>query len=161
MKLSIITFALYLCSTLSMHAQTKRDIADDDLCDIPSHLLRIQPVESFKDSVTLTINLNEIYVGKKTKSVKFVHTELITSESSIIEINKEMAIRVSIARVIDNGNKCYLYKIHLFEKYKDCWYDRDASGGWNLGKLGVVNSGFYHGTKGEDCFGYEGDIILD
>lgn len=154
----ILVYALSICS---LSAQNNNNIPDNELCDIPPNLQRINPAESFKDSLTLTIDITEIYIGKKTKEIEFIYKEVITSESSIIKVNKDMAIRVSIARVIDNGKKCYLYKIHLFEKYKDCWYDKNASGGWSVGKIGTLNSGYYHGTKGEDCFGYDGDITLD
>jgi hypothetical protein len=152
---------VYILSICTLSAQNKIDITDDELCDIPPNLQKIQSVESFKDSLTLSINLREIYIGKKIKEIEFKHTEVITTESSIIKVNKDMAIRISIARVVDNGEKCYLYKIHLFERYKDCWYDKNATGGWSIGKIGTFNSGYYHGKKGEDCFGYDGDITIN
>jgi hypothetical protein len=161
MRFLLTGLLVYVLSICSLSAQNKSDISDDELCDIPPNLQRINPVESFKDSLTLTIDIKEIYIGKKIKEIEFEHTEVITTESSIIKVNKDMAIRISIARVIDNGKKCYLYKIHLFERYKDCWYDKNATGGWSVGKIGTLNSGYYHGTKGEDCFGYDGDITLN
>ncbi len=131
------------------------------MCDFPPDILGIKPVESFNDSLTLSIDLSEIYIGKKTKEIEFKYTEVIKSESTLIKVNGDMAIKISIARVIDNGNKYYLYKIHLFQKHKDCWYDKNATGSWSIGNVGIFNAGFFHGTKGVDCFGYKGDISLN
>lgn len=161
MKIFFTGVLVFLISVCSLSAQNNKDISDDEICNIPPNIQKINPVESFKDSLTLSIDLTEIYIGKRTKEIKFKHTEVITTESSLIKVTKDMAIKISVARVIDNGNKCYLFKIHLFEKYKDCWYDKNANGSWSIGKIGTVNAGYYHGIKGEDCFGYDGEISIN
>jgi hypothetical protein len=161
MRILFNLLLVFVLGVYNLNAQNKEEYTSAELEDIFSRVQSIKPVESFKDSLLLKIDLTEIYIGKETKEIEFCHTEIITTESSLIKVNKDMALKISIARVIDNGNKCYLYKIHLFEKHKDSWIDKNANGDWSMGKLGTINYGYYIGTIGEDCFGYKGDITIN
>lgn len=146
----------------NLQGQNQNLISNDEICDIPPNVLKVEYVDNFKDTLKLSIDLEEVYVGKKTKKVEFSYSENFSTESSLIKVTKDFAMRISVARVIDNGKKCYLYKIHIFEKYKDCWYDRNANGTWSIGKIGTINWGYYYGTKGtKNCFGYAGDITIE
>ncbi len=157
-----IGFVLFLGCFTTLFAQDKNVIPDEEICDVPLYARGVSYVDRFRDTLNISINLDEVFIGKKSKKVEFSYSAKISNESSVIRVSKDLAIRISIARVVENGNKFYLYKIHLYEKYKDCWHDRSTNGSWGICNLGVVNGGFYYGAKGtKNCFGYKGSISIE
>lgn len=159
-KYSIII--LLTCISTIIFAQDIKFIDNDNICEPGESDKKIEFVESFKDSLKLTLELETMTVSKKTEKIDFVYSEYIKDESSVIRITKNGALRLSIARVTENGKKYYLGKIHLYRKEGNCWEDITYFHDWEKISLGAINYGYGIGDQGTSNYiGYFGKVIIE
>ena len=131
------------------------------ICYPPSYTQGIEFVDSFKDSLELSLTLDEVYLDESTEELEFNFKEKFSNSSSVIKVTENFAIQVSVVRVDDNRMKFYLYTIHMYERDEECWEDRNANSSWSTFALGNVNGGYVIGEKGSaDCIGYRGDVVV-
>ncbi|MFZ6051033.1 hypothetical protein [Halocola ammonii] len=120
----------------------------------------LNAVDTFSSSLELTIQINTIKNGKESTAIDFRHSERIRKESSLIEIDENHAIKISIARVVDYGLKKYIYKLTFFEK-DECWREMSLFTQWAEFSPGVISTGHSVGSTGsEDFYGFEGQIRI-
>ncbi len=161
MKIAVIVLLTFF-SFQVLIAQKVNTIDNEKICELGPSVDMNDFVDSFKDSLKLIINLHTISIGKKSEEVNFNYSGYFVNESDIIRVNKNFALRISVARVIENGNKAYLYKIHLLKKENDCWEDYSTQHAWDQGNLGTLNNGYAIGYEGTSShIGYEGTILLE
>ena len=113
-----------------------------------SNVSNTNSVKEFKDNLKLTIEVKKLTIGKITHIINFLHTETIQSESSLIQFNDSVAVKISVARAVDFKNKKYLYKLDLFEKKDNCWRPKNTYNYFNEFHLGTISSGSGSGIEG-------------
>lgn len=151
-----------ILGSIDLYSQDLKTIDDNKICDEILTYNYIEPVDSFKEVLKLTIEINEFSLGRETKEYNIVWSENISNESPIIQVSKDGAMRVSIGRVIDNGKNYYIYRVHLYKKIKRCWEDRSTSVNWSRCKLGVITNGYGIGNKGTSNYiGFSGKIKIE
>ncbi len=158
----LITVIILCLGYVNLFSQDFKTIENDKICDENQAYNYVEPVDSFKNEVILTIEINEFSVGRDTEKIDKTWTGNIANETPIIKVNKEGAIRVSIGKVIDNGRKYYIYRIHLYKKINGCWEDQSSSVNWSRCKLGEITNGHGIGNKGtSDYVGFSGKISIE
>jgi hypothetical protein len=161
MKTSLI--ALLLVLSFTSNAQKVKTLSNEDLCPkiTPSYALPISPVDEFKDSLELSISINKVTEGREELSVNLSFNETISNESSIVKLSKNVAMRISVGRVVENGEKFYIYAIHLYRKEKGCWEDVYPNTAWNMFSLGTVTGGQGYGNQGTSGFvSFNGNVSV-
>lgn len=138
MKKHLLLFAIII-SSINAYAQ----IDDNEVCDY----YQIPSVDEFKSNLQLNIEITEISIGKKIEKIDFQYSEEMSDESSVIVVRKDIAIRISIGRVIENGNRYYIYNMKIFKRTKDCWEDTNPHPYWKKFNLGKLTNGY---TTGKD-----------
>ncbi len=157
-----LIFILTSLGFLNSYSQDFKTIDNSQICDASQVSGYIEPVDSFKAELTVTLDLEEFTVGKQTKEIDNIWSGTITDETPIIKITKNGAIRVSIARIIDNEKRYYVYRLHLYEKTDGCWEEKNFRKDWSSFKLGTVTHGYGLGTKGSsDYIGFSGKLIIE
>lgn len=118
-------------------------------------------VKEFQKEFTVTVTVDSLFLGDKKYKVGFSHTEKFTDESPLIKINDSIAVKVSVARVVLNGEKKYLYSYDFYRK-TDCWNKIDFSESWSTFKPGnSVLAALSMGVQGDSgYFRFEGDISI-
>ena len=101
-------------------------------------------------------------VGKTTEKIDFQYSETIQNESSLIQLNDTVAIKVSVTRAVDFKVKKYLYKVDMFTKTGKCWKAASGTGLWNEFYPGVVTGGWSVGFEGTSNYlGFDGAILIE
>jgi hypothetical protein len=113
-----------------------------------SNVSNTNSVKEFKDNLKLTIEAKKLTIGKTTHSINFLHSEIIQSESTLIQFNDTIAAKISVVRAVDYKNKKYLYKLDLFEKKDNCWRPKNTYNFYNEFHLGTISSGQGSGVEG-------------
>ena len=116
----------------------------------------------FKELLKLTIEAKKIKIGSQTHLIEFLYKEDMNSESSLIQFNDSIGIKVSVARAIDYKNNIYLYKIDIFERKDDCWRSKNPINYYNKFQLGTISAGYGSGIEGSiDYLFFEGTIKIE
>jgi hypothetical protein len=119
-------------------------------------------VSSFKDELTLKLDVTKISIDKTSEKITFSHSEKIKSESSLILINDTIAFKISIGRVVEYKVKKYLYKADLFRKYEGCWRAASPTNYWYEFYPGVVSAGLGFGYEATNGYlGFTGSLIIE
>ena len=158
-----LTILIALCSVHLVFGQKVKTVAPEKVCDQNSQAIyfEVEDVEAFKDSLTLKLDIATVTNGKDVDSKGFKYSTKIKDESPIVQISKKVAFRISIARVVENGKKYYLYTIHLYRKEGKCWDDLYPNSSWDKCSLGSITNGYGIGNQGSSNYvGFSGDIIL-
>ena len=114
-----------------------------------------KPVDSFKESLTIKLDITKSFDAYKTYNKNVEYTETFENETSIIEIGAKIAIQVSIARVEIRGEKYYLSAVTFYLKKGKCWEPMSENPSWSKLTLGSKTSSMsYNGV------GYEGGITI-
>ena len=119
-------------------------------------------VSSFKDELTLKLDVTKITIDKTSEKISLSHSEKIKSESSLIQINDTIAFKISIGRVVEYKVKKYLYKADLFRKYEGCWRAASPTNYWYEFYPGIISAGFGFGYEGTNGYlGLTGSLIIE
>lgn len=152
---------LFLCQF--SFAQKVKTIELEKICEPiqPEYYLYVEDVEEFIDTLTLRIQISSVTNGREVSNESLTFSEKIINESSIVQLSKEVALSICLARIVDQGKKYYIYSIHLYKKEGKCWEDINSMLNWSKCNLGVINSGYGIGNQGSSNFvGYTGNITL-
>lgn len=161
MKHYIILTAFALFTLTDTYGQTTKHTQVKDVCFGNSNY-RNNSVNEFNESLTITVDILEIQNGKVSENVEFSHSEEFANETSLIEINDTVAMKISICRAVDYGVKKYLYKIDLFRKKGKCWNNAGGPGLWAEFYPGQLTEGFSVGTPNTSSYlGFNGSIQLE
>jgi hypothetical protein len=144
-------------------AQKLKTIPIKDVCEtVKIAYTSVEPVVEFKSNLTMKLKIGIVTNGLKDKSVSIDISEEISDESAIYQIDEKVAISLSVGRVIENRNKFYLYKIHLFRKINGCWEDSSIQSTWSKFNLGVVTGGYAYGSQGTSSYlGFSGTVSIE
>ena len=119
-------------------------------------------VSTFKDELTLKLDITKISIDKTSEKISFSYSEKIKSESSLIQINDTIAFKISVARIVEYKVKKYLYKADLFRKYDDCWQAASPTNYWNEFYPGIISSGLSFGYEATTGYlGFTGSLIVE
>lgn len=152
-----------LLTSIVVFSQKVNTLEINDICDAPKKTYgNIEAVNEFKDSLKATIQIYKITLGTKTEDLDETFIERIKNESTIYKLNNKMAISVSVGRIEENGDKFYIYKIHLFRKNKGCWEDTTRDTQWTKFNLGNFTSGYGYGFEGTKEFvRFSGNLSIE
>lgn len=158
----LLTFVIIASNAF---AQKVKTIDPEDVCDIvtPRYHVSIKPVEEFKDSLTITLKVSTVSKGQDLDAKGLTFTEVISDESSIIRIGKEVGFSISIARVVEKGKNYYLYSLRLYSKEGNCWEEVNGSyATWSKFNLGTVTTGYASGSEGtRNYIGFTGSLSVE
>lgn len=161
-----VLFAAISFSMVSSKAQTNGIVSVDSLCvktkfKLEEALMRVAPVDDFKDSVTLYLAITEIAVGAVRQNVSINIEEHFSNESKIYQLGDQLAISISVSRVFEGGQKFYVQKLNLFRKTNGCWRNETELQPWSKFNLGQGGGGYYYGTEGtENYIGFSAKSII-
>ncbi|MDC9721326.1 MAG: hypothetical protein PSN34_00960 [Urechidicola sp.] len=161
MKRLIVLIIVCFGST-HLYSQEFKIIEDDKKCEDIINNRYVEPVDSFKNELKVTISISEFSVGKEEIKVDKTWTVSITDETPIIKVTKNGALRISTGKVIDNRMKYYIYKIHLYKKENGCWEEGSSTMDWNRLKLGKIMQDYGFGIPGRNNhIGFKGEVIIE
>ncbi|MCB9334933.1 MAG: hypothetical protein H6586_02215 [Flavobacteriales bacterium] len=162
MKL-ILPIVLFITLSSVAYSQKTKTINLTDVCEtVKIAYTTVDPVSDFKSNLHVKLKIDMLSDGLNEQQVDVDIVQEIEDETDIFQISKKVAISVSVARVKENGNKFYVYKIHLFRKIDGCWEDASIQNTWQKFNLGVVTGGYAYGSKGTSTYlGFSGTIIIE
>ncbi|MFY0643651.1 MAG: hypothetical protein JXR19_04225 [Bacteroidia bacterium] len=162
MKTKLITLIILCIGSTQIYAQEFKTIDNSEVCDESQTYNYVAPVESFKSKLTISIDISNFTVGRDSKKINKTWTGSVTDETPIIKVSKDGAIRIAVGRVIENGKKYYIYRIHMYKKIDGCWEDRSSYVSFARFNPGVINNGYGIGTQGtSEYIGFSGILTIE
>jgi hypothetical protein len=159
MQKTFIFIATLTLFSLTIFGQDKSNLKSECFTNISQEQ---KTIDKYKDNLTLKIEVTILKVGKISTAINFTYDEIIQNESSLIQINDSVAIKVAITRAVDFVEKKYLYKVDLFTKSDKCWKRASGANDWNEFYPGIVTAGCSVGYEGTDNYlGFTGTIIIE
>ena len=156
---NVILLSVIILLSTSLISQ-ERTINIDNTCFVNNNY-KNNSVESFKDQLTLTLDIVEITDGRISSNVDISFKEQIENES-LVQINESVALKISIVRAIDFGVKKYLYKFELFRRRGECWASAGGNGLWNEFYPGIITNGFAVGIENTAGYlGFNGSVMIE
>lgn len=80
-------------------------------------------VKKHKRKIPVEISINKILLGTETVQVNFNWGNKIASETEVLELNESFGIKLNIARITENREKRFLYKLQILkmDSETNCW----------------------------------------
>jgi len=148
----IILSSAFLLSSLFISAQ--------DYCDKKT-AHDFNSVTKFQNEFTVTLQVDSLILGDGRYKVSFSKSETFSDESPLLLINDSIGFKVTVAKVVLNGEKKYMYSYSFYRK-KDCWKKVIPGESWNTFDPGnSILAAYSVGTKGDsDYFNFQGNISI-
>jgi hypothetical protein len=161
-KYTLLIIAIVV--SVETYSQKIKTIEFNQICDPPKKEYgnNVEAVDEFRDSLKATIQIDRITLGTNVEEVNRTFEEVFKDETQVYRLNNEMAISVSVARVVENDKKFYVYKLHLFRKIKGCWEDVCWDHAYSKFNLGNFTSGHGVGNEGSSTYiGFQGNVTIE
>lgn len=80
-------------------------------------------VKKHKKKTTIEVDIRTIQIGSEELTIHFSHRETIQAETGILTIHDSYGIKFNLARIVENDQNQFLYKLQVFKKdtTTDCW----------------------------------------